>query len=127
MGADDNIRSYFSNHLRPPLVLLRRGDAGYSVIVYPLRLLRYCIFYAGHFAIVFPQQSSPVIAVCPSPTGEVRWGLMTMFGVTSLINFGPLSFSPVGEMQVTPLLYFLITAGSLLFFIRRLLSVFNLQ
>ena len=99
MGADDNIRSYFSNHLQPPLVLPRRGDAGYSVIVFPLMLLRYCIFYAGHFAIVFPQQSSTAIAVCPSPTGEVRWGLMTIFGVTPLIIFGPLSFSPVGEMQ----------------------------
>ena len=136
MGADDNIRSYFSNHLQPPLVLPRRGDegysvtvfsilvtpllyflcrslcycifyTGYSVIVFPLRLLRYCIFYAGHFAIVFPQQSSTAIAICPSPTGEVRWGLMTIFGVTSLIIFSPLSFSPVGEMKVTLLLYFL--------------------
>ena len=85
VGADDNIRSYFSNHLRPPLVLPRRGDEGYSVTVFSIqvtpllyflcRLLRYCIFYAGYSAIVFPQQSSPVIAICPSPTGEVRWGL----------------------------------------------------
>ena len=30
---------------------------------------------------------------------------MTIFGVTFLIIFSPLSFSPVGEMQVTPLLY----------------------
>ena len=70
-------------------------------------LLRYCISYAGHFAIVFPQQSSAAIAICPSPSGEVRWGLMTIFGVTPLINISPLSFSPVGEMQVTPLLSFL--------------------
>ena len=88
MGADDNIRSYSSYQHRPPLVLPRRGDEGYS-------------------AIVFPQQSSPAIAVCPSPTGEVRWGLMTIFGVTPLINISPLSFSPVGEMQVTPLLSYL--------------------
>ena len=123
MGADDNIRSYFSNHLQPPLVLPRRGDAGYSVTVFPLRLLRYCLSSAALLAIavclsptggdtgysvtVFPQQSSPVIAVCPSPTGEVRWGLMTIFGVTFLINISPLSFSPVGEMQVTPLQSFL--------------------
>ena len=97
MGADANTLSYFSYHLRPPLVLPRRGGAGYSVIVFPLRLLRYCIFYAGHCAIVFPQQSSRAIAICPSPTGEVRWGLMTIFGVTSLIIFSPLSFSLVGE------------------------------
>ena len=107
MGADDNIRSYSSYQHQPPLVLPRRGDAGYSVIVFPLRLLRYCIFFAGHFAIVFPQQSSTAIAICPSPTGEVRWGLKSILGVTFLINIGPLSFSPVGEMQVTPLLYFL--------------------
>ena len=43
----------------------------------------------------------------PSPTGEARWGLKSIFGVTFLINIGPLSFSPVGEMQVTPLLSFL--------------------
>ena len=107
MGADANTLSYFSYHLQPPLVLPRRGDEGYSVTVFPLRLLRYCIFYAGHFAIVFPQQSSPAIAVCPAPTGEVRWGLMTIFGVTPLINISPLSFSPVGEMQDTLLLSFL--------------------
>ena len=97
MGADANTLSYFSYHLRPPLVLPRRGDAGYSVTVFPLRLLRYCLSSAALLA----------IAVCPSPTGEVRWGLMTIVGVTSLIIFGPLSFSPVGEMQVTPLLSFL--------------------
>ena len=123
MGADANTLSYFSYHLRPPLVLPRRGDEGYSVIVFPLRLLRYCLSSAallaiavcpsptggdaGYSAIVFPQQSSPSIAICPSPTGEVRWGLMTIFGVTPLINICPLSFSPVGEMQVTPLLSFL--------------------
>ena len=61
------------------------------------RLLRYCLSSAALLA----------IAVCPSPTGEVRWGLMTIFGVTPLINISPLSFSPVGEMQVTPLLSFL--------------------
>ena len=52
MGADDNTLSYFSYHLQPPLVLPRRGDAGYSVTVLPLgysvtvlplRLLRYCL------------------------------------------------------------------------------------
>ena len=43
----------------------------------------------------------------PSPTGEARWGLKSIFGVTPLINIGPLSFSPVGEMQITPLLSFL--------------------
>ena len=107
MGADANTLSYSSYQHQPPLVLPRRGDEGYSVIVFPLMLLRYCIFYAGHFAIVFPQQSSTAIAICPSPTGEVRWGLMTIFGVTPLINISPLSFSPVGEMQVTLLLYFL--------------------
>ncbi|WP_337806643.1 hypothetical protein, partial [Prevotella pectinovora] len=36
-------------------------------------------------------------SICPSPSGEVRWGLMTIFGVTSLIIFSPLSFSLVGE------------------------------
>ena len=107
MLADGNTLSYFSYHLQPPLVLPRRGDAGYSVTVVPLRLLRYCIFYAGHFAIVFPQQSSTAIAIGPAPTGEVRWGLMTIFGVTPLINISPLSFSPVGEMKVTLLLSFL--------------------
>ena len=30
---------------------------------------------------------------------------MTILGVTFLIIFSPLSFSPVGEMQITPLLY----------------------
>ena len=60
------------------------------------RSLLYCISSAALLA----------IAACPSPTGEVRWGLMTIFGVTSLIIFSPLSFSPVGEMMVTPLLSF---------------------
>ena len=55
----------------------------------------------------FSSSALLAIAVCPSPTGEVRWGLMTIFGVTSLIIFSPLSFSPVGEMMVTPLLSFL--------------------
>ena len=67
MGADANIRSYSSYQHQPPLVLPRRGDEGYSVTVFPLRLLRYGLSSAALLA----------IAVCPSPTGEVRWGLMT--------------------------------------------------
>ena len=43
MGAEVNIRSYFSYQHRPPLVLPRRGDADYSVTVFPLGSLRYCL------------------------------------------------------------------------------------
>ena len=81
-----------------PLSFSPVGEMQVTPLLYFLyRSLRYCISSAALLA----------IAVCPSPTGEVRWGLMTIFGVTSLIIFSPLSFSPVGEMQVTPLLSFL--------------------
>ncbi|WP_337949866.1 hypothetical protein, partial [Prevotella sp.] len=39
-----------------------------------------------------------------SPTGEVRWGLMSIVCVScsySATDVSPLSFSPEGEMQVT--------------------------
>ena len=81
-----------------PLSFSPVGEMLVTPLLYFLcRFLRYCLSSATLLA----------IAVCPSPTGEVRWGLMTIFGVTSLIIFSPLSFSPVGEMMVTPLLYFL--------------------
>ena len=57
MGADDNIRSYSSYQHQPPLVLPRRGDAGYSVTVLPLRSLRYCLSYADYSVTVLPLMS----------------------------------------------------------------------
>ena len=47
--------------------------------------------------------------ICTSPTGEARWGLMTESGSYIMTNysanhFSPLSFSPVGERLVTPVL-----------------------
>ena len=100
MGAEVGKRfiyiktSYFDNDscqsLQPPLVLPRRGDAGYSVY----------------------RRSVDAKSICPSPTGEARWGLKLESGsyisrqVTLTMipanHFSPLSFSPVGEMQVTP-------------------------
>ena len=86
--------NYFDNDfcksLQPPLVLPRRGDAGYSVY----------------------RRSVDAKSICPSPTGEARWGLKLESGsyisrqVTLTMipanHFSPLSFSPVGEMQVSP-------------------------
>ena len=48
--------------------------------------------------------------ICPSPTGEDRWGLMAESGSYIMTNyyvydfsqsFQPLSFSPIGERLVT--------------------------
>ena len=50
------------------------------------------------------QQYSIFQAIRPSPTGEARWGLNWRCNVTPLTIISPLSFSPVGEMQVTPVL-----------------------
>ena len=86
--------NYFDNDfcksLQPPLVLPRWGDAGYSVY----------------------RRSVDAKSICPSPTGEARWGLKLESGsyisrkiTLTMIpanHFSPLSFSPEGEMQVTP-------------------------
>ena len=47
-----------------------------------------------------------VKGICPSPTGEVRWGLevcalVISWQITQPMNTSPLSVSPVGEMLVS--------------------------
>ena len=69
MGAEVGKRfiyiktSYFDNDfcqsLQPPLVLPRRGDVGYSV---------------------YRRSVVDAKSICPSPTGEARWGLMSESG-----------------------------------------------
>ena len=80
--------NYFSQSLQPPLVLPRRGDAGYSGSVKD-RLMLVALVVDKSLTIRRLQANNNIAnGICPSPSGEVRWGLMTIGRVTCSFPWG---------------------------------------
>ena len=61
------VKDLFSQSFQPPLVLPRRGDADYSGSVKD-REMQVTLF-------MITDNSQTAKGICPSPTGEDRWGL----------------------------------------------------
>ena len=82
------VKDFFSQSLQPPLVLPRRGDAGYSGSVKD-RLMLVALVVDKSLTIRRLQANNNIAnGICPSPSGEVKWGLMTIGRVTCSFPWG---------------------------------------
>ena len=78
------VKDLFSQSFQPPLVLPRRGDADYSGSVKD-REMQVTLF-------MITDNSQTAKGICPSPTGEDRWGLMAVSRVTCSFPWGRLGW-----------------------------------
>ena len=82
------VKDFFSQSLQPPLVLPRRGDAGYSGSVKDW-LVQVTLVVDKPLTIRRLQTNNKTAnGICPSPTGEARWGLMSICRVSTPIPPG---------------------------------------
>ena len=83
-----SLANHFSQSLQPPLVLPRRGDADYSGSVKDW-LMQVALVVDKSLTIRRLQANNNIAnGICPSPSGEVRWGLMTIGRVTYSFPWG---------------------------------------
>ena len=89
------VKDLFSQSFQPPLVLPRRGDAGYSGSVKDREML------VTLFMITDNSQTAK--GICPSPTGEDRWGLMAVSRVTCSFPLGEVRRGFDSTLYIPPL------------------------
>ena len=83
------VKDLFSQSFQPPLVLPRRGDADYSGSVKD-REMQVTLFMTT-------DDSQTAKSICPSPTGEDRWGLVAGSRVTCSFPWGRLGWVTLRE------------------------------